>query len=61
MGDTAWTGTPVVPHPEARDNGAEALPWGGRRERLPLRWPFEEAVDGFRSKALANRQYDPAS
>src|SRR5690349_2705504 len=59
--ERAWTGTPVRPHPGARDNGAESLPWGGRRERLPLRWPFAEAVEGFRSKALANRDYDPAS
>jgi hypothetical protein len=61
MSDVAWTGTPVHPHPGARDNGAEQLPWGGRRERLPLRWPFATAVEGFRSKALANRDYDPAS
>jgi hypothetical protein len=61
MSDVAWTGTPVRAHPAARDNGAERLAWGGRRERLPLRWPFTEAVQGFRSKALANPQYDPAS
>jgi len=61
MSDIAWTGTPVRPHQEARDNGAEALPWGGRRERLPLRWPFADAVAGFRAKALANADYDPAS
>ena len=61
MSDVAWTGTPVRPHGEARDNGAESLPWGGRRERLPLNWPFAEAVDGFRKKALANPDYDPAS
>jgi len=61
MSELAWTGTPVRAHPEARANGAESLPWGGRRERLPLRWPFAEAVEGFRSKALANRDYDPAS
>jgi hypothetical protein len=61
MGDVAWTGTPVRPHREARDNGAERLPWGARRERLPLKWPFAEAVEGFRSKALANPQYDPAA
>ena len=61
MTDVAWTGTPVRPHPDARDNGAERLPWGGRREKLPLRWPFAEAVEGFRNKALANPQYDPAS
>lgn len=61
MTETAWTGTPVRPHPDARDNGAERLPWGGRRERLPLKWPFAEAVEGFRAKALANPQYDPAS
>ena len=61
MGDKAWTGTPVVAHPEARDNGAERLPWGGRREALPMQWPFAHAVDGFRSKALANPDYDPAS
>ncbi|HVL91275.1 MAG TPA: hypothetical protein VM841_13660 [Actinomycetota bacterium] len=61
MGETAWTGTPVIPHPDARDNDAEKLPWGGRREKLPMRWPFADAVEGFRSKALANKQYDPAS
>jgi hypothetical protein len=61
MSDVAWTGTPVRPHADARDNGAEALPWGGRRERLPLKWPFAEAVDGYRRKALANDDYDPAS
>jgi hypothetical protein len=61
MSDVAWTGTPVRPHPEARDNGAESLPWGGRRERLPLRWPFAEAVEGYRRKALGNPGYDPAS
>lgn len=61
MSDVAWTGTPVRPHPAARDNGADSLPWGGRRERLPLRWPFEEAVEGFRAKALANEDFDPAA
>jgi len=61
MSDVAWTGTPVRPHEGARDNGAESLPWGGRRERLPLRWPFAAAVDGYRSKALANPDYDPAA
>ena len=61
MSDVAWTGTPVRPHGEARDNGAEQLPWGGRRERLPMKWPFAEAVEGFRAKALANPQYDPAA
>ena len=61
MSDVAWTGTPVRPHEEALDNGAETLPWGGRRERLPLRWPFGEAVAGFRRKALANPDYDAAS
>src|SRR6266480_4619879 len=61
MSETAWTGTPVRPHEGARDNGAEALPWGGRRERLPMRWPFAEAVEGFRAKALANPDYDPAA
>src|SRR3954470_17040584 len=61
MTDVAWTGTPVRPHEGARDNGAEALPWGGRRERLPMRWPFADAVDGFRRKALANPDYDPAA
>jgi hypothetical protein len=61
MTDVAWTGTPVRPHREAADNGAERLPWGGRREQLPLRWPFAQAVDGFRRKALANPDYDPAS
>lgn len=61
MSDVAWTGTPVRPHPDARDNGAESMAWGGRRDALPLRWPFAEAVEGFRNKALANPQYDPAS
>jgi hypothetical protein len=61
MGDVAWTGTPVRPHEGARENGAEGLPWGGRRERLPLRWPFAEAVEGYRSKALANPDFDPAA
>jgi hypothetical protein len=61
MSDVAWTGTPVRPHPDAADNGAERLPWGGRREKLPLNWPFNAAVEGFRNKALANPQYDPAS
>jgi len=61
MSDVAWTGTPVRPHEAAHDNGAEDLPWGGRRERLPLKWPFAGAVDGFRRKALANPDYDPAS
>jgi hypothetical protein len=61
MSQTAWTGTPVKPHPASRDNGAATLPWGGRRGALPLRWPFADAVQGFRDKALANAQYDPAS
>lgn len=61
MNSSAWTGTPVRPHAEARDNGAESTRWGGRRERLPLNWPFQEAVDGFRKKALANPTYDAAS
>ena len=61
MSEQAWTGSPVRPHAQARDNGAESLPWGGRRERLPLRWPFAAAVQGFRDKALANPEYDPAS
>lgn len=61
MSELAWTGTPVRPHPGARDNGAESLPWGARRERLPLRWPFAEAVEGFRAKALANADFDPSS
>ena len=61
MSDVAWTGTPVRPHPDAADNGAEGMAWGGRRERLPLQWPFANAVEGFRRKALANAQYDPAS
>jgi len=59
--EVAWTGTPMRPHPGARDNGAAELPWGGRRDALPLRWPFAAAVEGFRDKALANPQYDPAS
>jgi hypothetical protein len=61
MSDVAWTGTPVRPHGEARANGAEALPWGSRRERLPLRWPFADAVDGYRRKALDNEDFDPAA
>ena len=61
MSDVAWTGTPVRPHEGARDNGAETLPWGERRERLPLKWPFADAVDGYRRKALGNPGYDPAS
>src|SRR2546421_12885337 len=61
MTDVAWTGTPVRPHGAARDNGAERLPWGGRRDRLPLKWPFAEAVEGYRQKALANAEYDPAA
>jgi L-2-amino-thiazoline-4-carboxylic acid hydrolase len=61
MSDVAWTGTPVRPHPGARDNGAESLPWGGRRERLPLAWPFADAVQGYRDKALANPEFDPAA
>ena len=60
MTDVAWTGTPVRAHPQARDNGAAQLPWGSRRERLPLNWPFAEAVDGYRAKALANPSFDPA-
>jgi len=59
--EQAWTGSPVRAHAGARSNGAEALPWGGRRERLPLQWPFAKAVQGFRDKALANPEYDPAS
>lgn len=61
MSDVAWTGTPARAHPDARDNGAETMPWGGRRERLPMNWPFRDAVDGYRRKALANPQFDPAS
>ncbi|MFN2615262.1 MAG: hypothetical protein ABR552_10665 [Actinomycetota bacterium] len=61
MTDVAWTGTPVRAHEAARDNGAESLPWGGRRERLALRWPFQAAVEGYRRKALGNAEYDPAS
>ena len=61
MDDVAWTGTPVRPHPASADNGAAALPWGGRRDRLPLRWPFAEAVAGHRAKALANPDFDPAA
>jgi hypothetical protein len=61
MSEVAWTGTPVKPHAGARDNGAAALPYGQRRQRLPLNWPFAQAVEGFRKKALANPQYDPAS
>lgn len=51
----------VRAHEGARDNGAESVSWGGRRERLPLRWPFADAVEGYRRKALANPDYDPAS
>ena len=61
MTDVAWTGTPVRPHEGARDNGAEALPWGERRERLSLKWPFADAVEGYRRKALGNPDYDPAA
>ncbi len=61
MTDHAWTGTPVRPHDAARENGAESLPWGGRRERLPLNWPFAEAVEGHRRKALDNPDFDPAA
>ena len=61
MTDVAWTGTPVRPHPESADNGSETMNWGGRREALPMKWPFAEAVEGFRRKALANPKYDPAS
>jgi len=61
MSDVAWTGTPMRPHAGSRDNGSESLPWGGRRERLPLKWPFAEAVEGYRRKALGNPDYDPAS
>lgn len=61
MSDVAWTGTPVRAHPQARTNDAESMPWGGRRDALPLKWPFADAVDGFRAKALANPSYDPAS
>lgn len=61
MSEVAWTGTPVRPHEGARDNGAESLPWGRRRERLPMQWPFREAVEGFRKKALANDDFDPAA
>jgi hypothetical protein len=61
MTEIAWTGTPVRPHAEAADNGSQTMNWGGRRETLPLKWPFAEAVEGFRRKALANPKYDPAS
>src|SRR3954471_18301746 len=61
MTDVAWTGTPGRPQEAARKTGAEARRWGGGRERLPMRWPFAEAVDGFRRKALANPAYDPAA
>ncbi|GAC1412558.1 MAG: hypothetical protein NVSMB57_08020 [Actinomycetota bacterium] len=61
MNEIAWTETPVRRHPGSRENGAESLPWGGRREALAMHWPFAEAVQGFRDKALANPQYDPAS
>ena len=61
MSDVAWTGTPVRPHPESADNGSDTMNWGGRREALPMKWPFADAVEGFRRKALANPKYDPAS
>lgn len=61
LSGVAWTGTPVRAHPGSRDNGAASLPYGGRRERLPLNWPFASAVAGYREKALANPSYDPAS
>lgn len=34
---------------------------GERRARLPLRFPFENAVANFRSKALSHEDYDPAT
>ena len=34
---------------------------GERRGRLPLRFPFENAVGNFRSKALSHEDYDPAT
>lgn len=34
---------------------------GERRGRLPLRFPFENAVRNFRSKALSHEDYDPAT
>jgi hypothetical protein len=34
---------------------------GERRKRLPLRLPFQKAVDNFRSKALRRKDYDPAT
>lgn len=34
---------------------------GERRARLPLRFPFENAVGNFRSKALSHEDYDPAT
>jgi hypothetical protein len=34
---------------------------GERRQRLPLRFPFEKAVENFRSKALSHDDYDPAT
>ncbi|MHB8571630.1 MAG: hypothetical protein ACYDAY_01545 [Candidatus Dormibacteria bacterium] len=61
MADVAWTGTPVRPHTGSRENGARELPWGGRREKLQLHWPFADAVEGFREKALGNPGYDPAA
>lgn len=61
MSDRSWTGTPVRAHPGSRDNGSATLPYGERRERLPLNWPFASAVEGYRTKALANPTYDPAS
>jgi hypothetical protein len=35
--------------------------WGERRERLPLKWPFPEAVETVRRKALSRPEFDPAS
>ena len=34
---------------------------GERRQRLPLRFPFEKAVENFRRKALSRDDYDPAT
>ena len=34
---------------------------GERRQRLPLRFPFQKAVESFRSKALSRGDYDPAT
>lgn len=34
---------------------------GERRQRLPLRFPFEKAVENLRSKCLSRNDFDPAT